>query len=82
MSKRTYFVVQPFEKSKKGRLVAGAPVSSTGAEHAKRLAERLAQRKAGAIAFSRAGDPEAGEFDEAVVLGVFGAVPDEALAPA
>lgn len=82
MSKRTYYVVQPYERSKKGRLMAGTPVNSQGPEQAKRLAERLAQRKAGAIAFSRSGDPEAGEFDDAVVLGVFGTVPDDVTAPA
>ena len=32
---------------------------------------------AGAVAFSRSGSPELGEFEEAVILGTFGDVPDE-----
>ena len=32
---------------------------------------------AGAVAFSRTGDPNLGEFDEAVILKTFGQVPDD-----
>ena len=37
----------------------------------------LAADNAGAIAFSRAGDPDIGEFDDAVILAKFGEVPDD-----
>lgn len=32
-------------------------------------------RKAGAIAFQRTGDPQLGEFEDAVILGQYGEVP-------
>jgi hypothetical protein len=32
---------------------------------------------AGAVAFSRKGNPDVGEFDDATVLKVFGEVPDD-----
>jgi hypothetical protein len=34
-------------------------------------------KKAGAIAFSRTGDPAIGEFEDAVILGRYGDVPDD-----
>ena len=41
------------------------------------LARALAAKEAGAVAFSRSGDPDLGEFAEAVVLYRGGEVPDE-----
>jgi hypothetical protein len=73
----TYFVIQPFELSKKGRLFAGTAVPAQHRDTAIRAAERVAREKAGAIAFSRTGDPEMGEFDDAVILASFGSVPDD-----
>jgi hypothetical protein len=32
---------------------------------------------AGAVAFSRSGDPNSGEFDDAVILKTFGQVPED-----
>jgi hypothetical protein len=32
---------------------------------------------AGAVAFSRSGDPNIGEFEDAVILKAFGEVPDD-----
>jgi hypothetical protein len=37
----------------------------------------MASSKAGAIAFSRTGDPSTGEFADAVILAGFGEVADE-----
>jgi hypothetical protein len=34
---------------------------------------------AGAVAFSRRGDPDVGEFEDAVILKAFGEVPDDLL---
>ena len=42
-------------------------------------ARTLAATKAGAVAFSRTGDPNIGEFAEAVVLYTAGEVPDGAI---
>ena len=36
---------------------------------------------AGAVAFSRSGDPHLGEFDDAVILKTFGEVPEDFGAP-
>jgi hypothetical protein len=37
----------------------------------------MASSKAGAIAFSRTGDPSTGEFADAVILARYGDVPEE-----
>jgi hypothetical protein len=35
--------------------------------------------KGAAIAFSRSGDPDVGEYDDATIIGIFGDVTDEIL---
>lgn len=77
MSSVTYYVAQGFEITKKGKFIAGQPQPFKTEAQALRCAERLSFARAGAIAFSRTGDPDLGEFDEAVILGRFGQVPDE-----
>lgn len=79
MSKMTYFVVLPFETSKRGRFVVGQAQQAQTKHHAIRMAERLAVLKGGAVVFSRAGDNNIGEFDEAVILVKFGEVPEDIL---
>lgn len=71
----TYFVVQTFEIGKRGALIADTPVQLQGADQAIRTAERLALKKAGAVAFSRTGDPETGDFEDAKILFIHGEVP-------
>lgn len=78
MSQTTYYVVQPFELDKKGHLVPKPAQQVQGRDMAIRRAKRLAE-KGGAVAFSRTGDLSSGDFDDAVVLGQFGLVPEEAL---
>lgn len=39
------------------------------------LALKMAETSVGAVAFSRTGDPAAGEFEDAVVIRSFGEVP-------
>lgn len=73
----TYYVIQPFEMSPRGRYKVGQPVQAQSRDQALRRAERLAGEQGGAIAFSRTGDPEFGDFEDAIVLGKFGAVPDD-----
>lgn len=77
MTQMTYFVVQPFEMTRGGRLIASAAVPAQTGTQALRMAERPAKGKVGAVAFSRTGDPETGDFDDAVILGQFGQVPDD-----
>lgn len=76
MSSTTYYVAQPFEMTKGGRLVAGQPQQAQTASAAIRRAEILAG-KGGAVAFSRTGDLASGDFEDAVILRKFGEVPDE-----
>lgn len=79
MTVATWFVVQPFEWSKKGRVIRRDAREWQSAEAACREGLRLAARGGGAVAFARTGDPETGEFTESVVLGVYGSLPDEVL---
>jgi len=75
----TYFVVQPFVRSRKGGLVAGDAFEVPSQRQAETTAFRLAGTKAAAVAFSRTGDPATGEWDDAVLIASFGEVPDEAM---
>lgn len=77
----TYFVVLPF-KAAEGRrrdLVADQPIEAPSAEAAKRRAQRIADAGGAALAFSRTGDPQAGDWNDAIVLGQFGTLPDGAI---
>lgn len=73
----TYYVVQPFEVTKGGRVLPLPPIQAQSEGQARIRAESEARRRGGAIAFSRSGDLSSGDFDDAVVLGRFGAMPDE-----
>ncbi|NGX99833.1 MAG: hypothetical protein G4V63_33035 [Candidatus Afipia apatlaquensis] len=77
MTQTTYYVVQPFEMTRAGRLIASTAMAAQTGPQAVRMAERQAAGKAGAVAFSRTGDPETGDFDDAVMLGMFGQVPED-----
>lgn len=77
MTMQTYFIVQPYLETKRGGLVALPAIQAKDADHARRLVSRQAGSAAGAVAFSRRVDPEAGEYEEAVVLTRWGRVPDE-----
>lgn len=81
MAQITYFAVQPFEKTDRGGYRILQPVPAQNGLQARRLAERLAV-KGGAVAFSRTGDPEAGEWADALILAVYGEVPAEFMAAA
>jgi hypothetical protein len=73
----TYYVALPFVRTDDGEIVAGEPMELSTAGAAVREAQRMAMNAAGAVAFSRTGDPALGEFDNAVVIHRFGEV-DEA----
>lgn len=73
----TYYGIQPFESTPRGGSKVLPPIVAQSSSEAVRKAERLAQERGGAIAFSRTGDPTFGEFDEPVILGRFGDVPRE-----
>jgi hypothetical protein len=63
MARETIFLVQAFIA--KGRaLRAETPTACKSADAARRMAEKLAVRKAGVVAFSTTGDAELGEYDD------------------
>ena len=73
----TYYVAMAFRRDEEGELVALEPVEARSSSAAVSRARSLAAQEAGAVAFSRTGDPDIGEFAEAVVLYREGEVPDE-----
>ena len=75
MTHITYFVAMPFDRNEEGDLVAGEAQDRQSAGAAESAARRMAETAAGAVAFSRTGDPATGEFEDAVVLRGFGEVP-------
>ena len=75
MAAITYYVALPFVLNEEGVLVPGEAQDRQTASAAIRLAEDMAKRFGGAVAFSRTGDPQVGEFEDAVVLRSFGEVP-------
>lgn len=75
----TYYVVVPFDLDESGDLVAGEAKEAQSSRAAERSASALASDHAGAVAFSRTGDPASGNFDNAVILAQFGRVDLSAL---
>jgi hypothetical protein len=76
MGSVTYYVAMGFERSEEGDVVAMEAMESQSSRQAVSRARALAATKAGAVAFSRTGDPDIGEFADAVVLFTAGEVPD------
>jgi hypothetical protein len=73
-----YYVALPFIHVE-GGLAPGRVVECPTGTVAIRRAQALASDKAnaGAVAFSCRGDPNLGEFDDAVILKAFGEVPED-----
>ncbi|ACK51703.1 conserved hypothetical protein [Methylocella silvestris BL2] len=76
MAEVTYYVALPFIRTDDGDLVPGEAKEFQSAGAAVSEAQRMAFKAAGAVAFSRSGDPALGEFQDAVVIQRFGDVPD------
>jgi len=70
----TYHVVVAFDRDAEGDLKPGEAREVLSPIIAERGARALAEGHAGALAFSRTGDPATGEFQDAVVLAQFGEV--------
>jgi hypothetical protein len=73
----TYHVVVYFDRDEEGDIKAGEALEAPNALAAERAARHLARLHAGAVAFS--GDPATGDFDDASIVGQFGAVDLDAL---
>ena len=78
MARQTYFVALPFGRDDAGNLVAGQGEECQRPSTARmRAAGMVRTGAAGAVAFSRSGDPDLGEFEPAEILETFGLVPDD-----
>lgn len=73
----TYYVALPFARTEDGP-VPGEPKECQSEGMAIRRAEVMSHDKAnsGAIAFKRTGEPNLGNFSDAVVMRRFGEVPE------
>lgn len=73
-----YYVALPFT-AVEGGLAPGDAVECPSGAAAIRRAQAMASNEAnaGAVAFSRSGDPNLGEFADAVMLKTFGQVPED-----
>ena len=73
-----YYVALPFIPIE-GGLAPGEAVECPNGAAAIRRAHAMSFNEAnvGAVAFSRSGDPNVGEFDDAVILKTFGKVPED-----
>ena len=79
MADITYYVALPFLHDDTGSLIPGAAEECQSPSSALRRAEMLSRATGhiGAVAFSRSGDPLAGEFSDAKLLKAFGQVPED-----
>lgn len=77
MANVTYYVVLPFIHDADGELVAEEAAEAPSAHAAMSRARNMVGRKLGAVAFSRTGDPALGDFEDAIVLGRYGATPSD-----
>ena len=79
MADITYYVAMPFLHDDTGTMIAGAAEECQSSNTALRRAEILSRMAGniGAVAFSRSGDPMAGEFNDAKLLRKFGDVPED-----
>jgi hypothetical protein len=74
-----YYVAMPFVPAEGGGLAPGQPMECPSEGAAMRRAEAMSRHEAnaGAVAFSRRGNPDLGDFEDAVVLKSFGEVPED-----
>jgi hypothetical protein len=75
----TIHVALCFRRNADGELEADQPLQTPSAEAAKRRAQRYAEAGGGGVAFSRTGDPQLGDWRDAVMLGVYGEVPEDVM---
>jgi hypothetical protein len=73
-----YYVALPF-LAIDGGVAPGQAIECPNGAAAVRRAQAMAAKDShpGAVAFSRTGDPNLGEFEDAVILKSFGQVPDD-----
>lgn len=72
----TYYVVRPFILMQEG-ILSGPAQQVPSAACARRLGERIGGNVVGLLAFSHSYNPRLEEWDDAVILGIYGDVPEE-----
>ena len=77
MASVTYYAVMPFVRDEDGNLCPDEAVECQSPGGAASRARALAVTKAGAVAFSRTGDPDIGDFSDAVIIAKVGDVPPD-----
>ena len=77
MSTLTFHVALPFVRDDEGHLCPDQPIECPSPAAAVCRARAAAAKRAGAIAFSRTGDPDLGEYADAVILARIGEVPTD-----
>jgi hypothetical protein len=73
----TYFAVLPFSRTEDGDFLAEAAIEARSADQARAIASRMVAPERGAVAFSKTGDPQLGEWNDAIILGRYGDAPDD-----
>ena len=82
MANITYHVALAIGRTEEGDLVVEDAVEAPSPAVAVARARVIASRKAGAIAFSCSGDPDLGEYSDALILARFGETPPDIEPPA
>lgn len=75
MASMTYYVVLPFVRNEVGDLCPAEAIECQSSNGATSQARAVAAVKGGAVAFSRIGDPNVCDFDDAMILATAGDVP-------
>ena len=81
MPQVTYYAVLPFSRTEDGDFLAEAAIEMRSSSQAKATASRREGEGKSAVAFSKTGDPQLGEWADAVILGRYGDVPDDLRSP-
>lgn len=68
MARQTAYIVQSYDLKGGKTLKPDRPVACKSADAARRMAERLAEGKAGVVAIAASGDAELGDFDDQPVI--------------
>ena len=75
MASVTYYAVLPFVRNEDGELCPDEAIECHSSTAAAARARAMAAGRAGAVAFSRTGNPEMGDFADAVIIAKVGDVP-------
>jgi hypothetical protein len=75
MASVTYYAVLPFVWNEDGELCPDEAIECHSPTAAAARARAVVAGRAGAVAFSRTGDPDIGEFADAVIITTAGEVP-------